>query len=54
MIEVTVVSVPRMEGRYWGGGGILFEDVSLVEFLSFVFSRIPGKSYHRQLRFLLL
>ena len=37
-----------------GGGGILFEDVSLVEFLSFVFSRIPGKSYHRQLRFLLL
>ena len=30
------------------------EDVPLVEFMYLVFTRMPGESYHRQLRSLLL
>ena len=51
MYDTESVSVPGMEGRYsmqgGGGGDILFEDVPLVEFLSFMFTHIPGDSYHR-------
>ena len=32
----------------------LFEDVALVEFLYLVFTRMPGESYRRRLRSLLL
>ena len=36
-------------------GGYLFnEDVALVEFMYFVFTRMPGESYRRRLRSLLL
>ena len=31
-----------------------FEDVSLVEFMYLVFTRMPGESYRRRLRSLLL
>ena len=31
-----------------------FEDVLLVEFMYVIFAHMPGESYHRQLRSLLL
>ena len=36
--------VPEMEITYanGGGGGFFFEDVTLVEFIYFVFTRMPG------------
>ena len=34
--------------------GILSEDVPLVEFMYLVFTRMPGESYRRRLRSLLL
>ena len=46
-----------MVGRGWrgvGGGGILFEDVLVVEFMYLVFTRMPGMSYRRRLGSLLL
>ena len=35
-------------------GASFFEDVHLVEFMRLVFTRMPGESYRRQLRSLLL
>ena len=35
-------------------GGILFEDVPLVESMYLVFTRMPGESYRRRFRSLLL
>ena len=32
----------------------LFEDIALVEFMYLVFTRMPGESYHKRLRSLLL
>ena len=44
--------------RCWGGGGegvaSFFEDIPLVEFMYLVFTRMPGASYRRGLRSLLL
>ena len=37
----------------WGGGSF-YEAVPLVEFMYFVFTRMPGESYHWQLWSLLL
>ena len=40
---------------HWvGGGGILSGDVPLEEFMYLVFTRMPGESYRRRLRSLLL
>ena len=36
------------------GGILFFEDVPLVEFMYFIFTRMPGDSYCRRLRSLLL
>ena len=45
--------MPREEpGRGWGVS--FLEDVPLVEFMYLVFTRMPGKSYRRRLRPLLL
>ena len=38
----------------WGGGGSFIEDVPLVEFMYLSFTRVPGESYRRRLRSLLL
>ena len=44
-------SVPEMEGMvYMPLGGILFEDVALVDFMCLVFTHMPGESYCRRLR----
>ena len=40
--------------RRGGGRGYVPEDVPLVEFMYLVFTRIPGESYSRWLRPLLL
>ena len=47
-------SLPDMEGIYLPLGGTLFEDVPMVHFMYLVFTCIPGESYHRRLRSLLL
>ena len=47
-------SVPEVEGIYATGWHPFFEDVPLVEFMYFIFTRMPGDSYCRRLRSLLL
>ena len=37
-----------------GGGASFFQDVSLVEFVYLVFTRMPGEGYRWRLRSLLL
>ena len=41
--------VPLLEFMY-----LVFEDVRLVEFMYLIFTRMPGESYRRRLRSLLL
>ena len=60
-MHALLLSVPEMEGiiiyatRSEGMGAcIILEDKSLVEFMYFVFTRMPGESYRRRLRSLLL
>ena len=43
-----------MDAGGGGGGASFFEDTPLVEFMYLVFTRMPGASYHRGLRSLLL
>ena len=50
-MEGTIIYATRSEGM---GACIILEDKSLVEFMYFVFTRMPGKSYRRRLRSLLL
>ena len=42
------------EGGGGGRGGYVPDDVPLVEFMYLVFTRMPGESYSRWLRSLLL
>ena len=53
-------NVPEMEGICATGGQLLvflflfFEDVSLMEFIYLLFARMPGESYRRRFRSLML
>ena len=53
-VHTCVSKCARNVGYLCHWGASFFEDIPLVEFMYLVFTRMPGESYHRRLKSLLL